>query len=249
MSSFEDALLKVLKFEGIYSADPCDPGGETFGTVASTLNMQMSKLKCLVPLVLTNGEHVDKDIYDPMYSLPYYKQPQLRDDVYNLRIPSPTAPRGTYENDIYNSWINENPKKKYPLKYSSGAKLIVGNIVSSKYMCRLKYFKDTVDVGDGHLLSIKGHSNNISLLALILQSTFFRGTLYKHCPKLYKVDYRLDINKLKSLPIPIETEANKAQFKRLYEIGQKLIIEGVEDSELRKEADSIIEKLYEGFMS
>ena len=70
-------------------------------------------------------------------------------------------------------------------------------------------------------------------------ATFFHRSSKKRNEQC-EVSKGLRTSKLKTLPIP------KQIPNRLYEIGKILIIEGKEDKELRKEADKIIEKLYEG---
>jgi len=214
-------------------------------TTLEEFNVKMTKLKPIIPLKLLDGTSIENSTYSIQNSYVYFTQTQLRDNKFIRKIPKPGAPHNSREFEIYNKWCLHYPKRTYlSPKIYEGPQLIVGNIISPSYRCRLRYFTNVANVGDVHLISITGNINNLATLALILQSKYFQSVLYMHFAKLYKTEYRIDINKLKTLPIPKETEENKHQFDRLRKIGQTLIIENKEDEKLRKEADEIIEQLY-----
>ncbi|KKM78930.1 hypothetical protein LCGC14_1354990 [marine sediment metagenome] len=79
----------------------------------------------------------------------------------------------------------------------------------------------------------------LSYIGLIFTSTYFNVNLIENFSYAFRASRYIGLQRLKAIPIP------KNIPDRLYEIGDILIIQGKEDVELRKEADDIIEKLYE----
>lgn len=172
--------------------------------------------------------------YNPTNSIPYIRQTDLVVHQVKFYIPSPNAPEGSKEKEVYDCWMEE--WKYYP-KIEKHTCLAVGSFTTASKLVRLEYFNEYCCVSSG-VYEMKGNKQALGIIGLILQSSTFVNKLYMHFPPWQKTQYAVYANKLKTLPIP------KNIPERLYEIGQKLIIEGKEDKKLRQEADEIIEQLY-----
>jgi len=181
------------------------------------------------------------DSYNPLYSMCFIQPRDLTTKNFPFRIPAPGAPVGSYEREVYDKWMKE--RGAYPVKRSYDNLLIIAVKSTTTNFVPLYYFDKFEGVIDDATV-LQAPVGKLSISGLILQSDRFKTTLHKHFPKFQRVQRVLRVSALKTMPIPIETATNKTQFDRLCEIGQTLIIENKTDEALRKEADDIIEKLY-----
>lgn len=211
-------------------------------TTMESLGVKISMIPKFSKGVKYNGKRktIVADSYITTHSVPFITQRTLTTDK-NLRVPVPTAPTGSVEHEIYTTYLNE--KHSYP-KINNATFLAVGSFTTPDNLVVQKYFCDTAAVSSGAgVFTLESSPEVLSIIGLIYTSQHFRKELFQHFPKCFQ-GRALYLNKQKSFPIPIETDKNKVQFERLRKIGQTLIIEGKKDNELRKEADKIIEKLY-----
>lgn len=212
-------------------------------TTVGQFNVKVVTASPLVPRKLKNGESIIKTTYNFADSIPFLMQEDLITPQ-GRRVPKPNAPVGTLPYQEYNKWIIDNPKSKYPkIKYYNNV-LLYGDRTTGQNIVRLKYFPACTNLGNHSVRIVQGNSQILILIGLILTSSTFRMSLYTHFKGFHIKQKAINEDLLKTLPIPIETVDNKNQFKRLYEIGDELIIKGKTDPVLRDEADKIIEALY-----
>jgi len=172
--------------------------------------------------------------YDHKYSIPLLRQTDLHTNEIVCRVPSPNAPMGTKERELYERYAVE--KGKYVIPTSSTF-LAVG-YTTPRGTPPVKFYTNLSCFGT-YLFQIFGNEKLLGVVGVILQSLVFKTKLSKGWIVMKDTpNVQLSKSRLKELPIP------KNIPQRLYDIGQQLIIEGKEDEELRKEADKIIEELY-----
>ena len=183
-----------------------------------------------------DGSKIFRNDFDVDNSVLFMHQKDLtlNKDV-KLRIPSPNAPESSCERELYLRWMKE--IDEYPSIEQIPFQLLLGKLITDKKEVAFRLFKDSQVCGTHTIIRAVGDVSKLSVFALILTSNVFKTKLFEIFPKEH-TGYGLRINLLKTLPIP------KQIPERLYEIGQKLIIEGIEDEKLRKEADKIIAELY-----
>ena len=174
--------------------------------------------------------------YLPEHSVPYLQQRNFKSKRIDRRMPSPTAPQGSKEKEIYDKWMKE--RKIYPV-ISTQTGLCVARYSTVAQHVHL-YYVQNLTAGFDNFCILTGDTKYIGAIGLIIQSIIFKIKLHLHFPKWQRNQHNISAICLRTLPIPKDIP------DRLYEIGQTLIIENKEDKELRKEADEIIEELYTG---
>jgi len=198
---------------------------ESIKTLSSVFTTRGNKFEDKTPLYSTD--------YNIEYSIPFLRQTDVSTRTIKYRVPSPTAPVGTKEKEMYEKYV----KEKEPYKSEVLTGLVVSVVTTSKKEISLKYVENFECISN-NLRFILGDKSTTGVLGLILTSGVFSSKLYKHFTEWQKSQRQITKTQLEQFPIP------KQIPQRLYDIGQQLIIEGKEDEELRKEADKIIEELY-----
>jgi len=214
-------------------------------TTLRALGCEFKRLEDVIPIKFNDGTSFLK-AYTVKHSVPYFRGKDLKPDAVPLRIPTSGSPGNSIEAESLNRWHAENPTKKIREPYDiPGAGAILVNKLSSTTTFTYRYITIGAfpQVAGNHMvLKITAPEKGLlSILGLILSHP---GKLLQQIAVPHYTGWGLRSRMLENLPFPKETEENKASFDRLREIGQTLIIEGKEDEVLRKEADEIIEKLY-----
>lgn len=185
-----------------------------------------------------DGSKIFKDTYDRINSILFVHQKDLgsKKEIQN-RIPSPNAKVGSLEAEVYTRWMEE--VKEYPNIEQIPFQVLFGKFINSNSKeIKFSVFKDSQICGTHTMIRMVGDPIKLGVVVFLLTSSTFKAKLFKKFPIEHgQIGLRVKI--LNELPIP------KNIPERLYEVGQKFIIEGKEDDELRKEADEIIEELYE----